>query len=122
MKKLFRYLIAIVGLAVLHSFVLYAFAILSFVGSFGAPQGGDAPATAQQLAQRATVQPYLDAFQRFLDFVLSILSWPGRLVPPLSTGSPAWIATSLFWACVSLCTILFIVRLTSHRANHTRVA
>ena len=99
MSKGIRYLIAVLGLSVLHSFLLYGIAILAFVGSFGAPQGGDAAASAEQLAQRAANQPYLDGFQRVLDFSLSVLSWPARLFPPLTPGSPAWIATSLFWSC-----------------------
>ncbi len=117
-----RYFIAVAGIGMLHSVILYAVAILSFIGSFGAPQGGDAPSSSAQLAQRAAAQPYLEAFQRLLDFVLAVLSWPGRLFGPLSPASAAWIATSLFWGLLIVATFLLIARPKHSHATRTNVA
>ena len=122
MRKAIRYLFAVIGLGLLHSVLLYGVMILAFVGSFGAPQGGDAPGSAEQLAHRAAIQPYLDGFQRVLDFSLSVLSWPGRLIQPFSPGSLAWIITSFVWAFMFLCAFLLFTHFLRRNELRTNVA
>jgi hypothetical protein len=94
MKALVHSSIASVVIAGIHAGLLWAILILGFVGSFGAPQGGDAGYVYRTTGPAAV-------FTRVLEVSASILLFPASLLSHL-TIPPAllWAGNSLLWGCV----------------------
>jgi hypothetical protein len=114
MKKSASSLLIVGCGALAHSVLLYGCAILAFVGSFGAPQGGDA---VKKGSSHPEVVPFLT---RFFDAGVAILSWPASMftkgMRPLHL---VWTLNSAAWGFFILLTVLLLRRMANQPPEPT---
>jgi hypothetical protein len=104
MKKAFKCVLLSVIIAVIHAAALWVVLILAFVGSFGAPQGGDAGYVHQTTGLAATFTRFLEIVARVLWFPASTMA--GFKIPVIVL----WTANSLLWGFLIVCVSNLVIR------------